>query len=528
MLTTKILSLGVLVIALLALAVHRLFVSKRYTNLLGLIAVIAFGFAYALFDQTIAPEISKVDLLSRFNLDPLKKINGSLFWLSVAYFCNALIKHFVYPRRLTWEGDSKVPLLMQYLVTVLIYLSAIILIVGLVYGQSITGLITASGAVLLVIAYSARAQIDEVFAGLAININAPFEKGDLIQLNDEWGYVKEIDWRSITYLDMDSNHVVVPNTKLAASKIRNLDRPRSLTRRVLHIRVEYNVPPRVVIDQCEAAMKECPHIVPHPWQFTCYVDSDEKGIQYRIHFYVRHFDDWWLASDEFINAIWYRFARKGIRFAQQRKLNFNSADEAARSLPGSAYDDATWRSLVERFNQVPMFEGMTPKDMEELARCAELHIIGPPEKIIRGGSMRSSMFLIASGSADVYEVDEKDNETLMATVGESETLGLMALLTGSPQKTTIRAKEECAVWEISSDSLHALFDRKPEIMEAIAASVARWQAEEDDAINAIAMNRQQEKRFIQQRTDRLSSRIAKFFQREVKQDDNSGEEYTNY
>jgi len=529
MLTTKFLSLAVLAIAFLALAAHRLFVSKRYSNLLGLVAVIAFGASYALFDQTIAIQVTKAKLLNWLDLDQLKKINGSLFWLSVAYFCNALIKHFVYPRRLTLEGDSKVPLLIQYLVTALVYLSAVILIVGLVYGQSITGLITASGAILLVIAYSARAQIDEVFAGLAININAPFEKGDLIQLNDEWGYVREIDWRSITYLDMDNNSVVVPNTKLAASKIRNLDRPRSLTRRVLHIRVEYNVPPRVVIDQCEAAMNECPHIVPHPWQFVCHVDNDEKGMQYRIHFYVRHFDDWWLASDEFMNAVWYRFARNGIRFAQQRKLNFNSADDAARSLPGSAYDDATWRSLVERFNQVPMFEGMTPKDMEELARSAELHIIGPPEKIIRAGSTRSSMFLIASGSADVFEVDENEKETLMATVGESETLGLMALLTGSPQKTTIRAKEECAVWEISSDSLHALFDRKPEIMEAIAASVARWQAEEDDAINAIAMSRQQEKQFIKQHTDRLSNRIAKFFQREVKQEEsNGGEEYTNF
>jgi CRP-like cAMP-binding protein len=383
--------------------------------------------------------------------------------------------------------------------------------------------------VLLVIGYSARAQIDEIFAGLAININAPFEKGDLIQLNDEWGYVKEIDWRSITYLDMDNNNVVVPNTKLAAGKIRNLDRPHALTRRVMHIRVEYNVPPRVVIDQCDAAMKECPHIEAHPWQHCSYQDSDEKGMRYRIAFYIRHVDDWWTGSDELMNAIWYRFARKGIRFAQQRKLNFSTPEGASRSIPGSAYDDATWRSLVERFNQVPMFEGMTSKDMEELARCAELHIIGPPEKIIRAGSTRASMFLIASGSADVYEVDERDKETLMATVGESETLGLMALLTGSPQKTTIRAKEECAVWEISSESLHGLFDRKPEIMEAIASSVARWQAEEDDALNAIAMNRQQEKRFIQQRTDRLSNRIAKFFQREIKQDEsNSGEEYTNY
>jgi len=505
MFTTNLVLLSFLALALLALAVQRLFITRRYSNLLGLVAVISFACAYTMFDGSIAPAVKRIDVLSWLDLDGFRKILGVLFWLSVAYFCNALIKHFVYPRRLTVD------------------------IVGLVYGQSITGLITASGAVLLVLAYSARAQIDEVFAGLAININAPFEKGDLIQLNDEWGYVKEIDWRSITYLDMDSNNVVVPNTKLAASKIRNLDRPRTLTRRVLHIRVEYNVPPRVVTEQCEAAMKECPHIVPHPWQSAVYLDQDETGIRYRLYFYVRHFDDWWLASDELMNAIWYRFARREIRFAQQRKLNYSSPEDATRSLPDSAYDDANWRSLVDRFNQVPMFDGMTSTDMEELARSARLRIIGPPEKIIEAGSSRSSMFLIASGSADVFEVDQHGHETLMATVGESETLGLMALLTGSPQKTTIRAKEESAVWEISSESLHAVFDKKPEVMDSIAASVARWQAEEDDAINAIEMNRQQERRFIQQRTDRLSDRIARFFQREVKQDEGaSGEEYTNY
>lgn len=527
MFTTKFVSLGLLALLFCGLLSHRLFVSNRYTNLLGLVAVITFGSSYAFYDHTVGVIIQSQSALSWVNDASLHRLFGSLFFISIAYFINALIQYFVYPRRLTWEGDSKVPLLMQYLVTVLLYLVAMILVVGFVFDQSITGLMAASGAVVLVIGYSARSMVDEIFAGLAINIKAPFEKGDLIQLNEEWGYVKEIDWRSITYLDMDNNYVVVPNTKLAASKIRNLDRPTSITRRIVYIRVEYNIPPKVVIDECNAAMSECPKIIPHPWNFTAYYDSDEKGMRYRAHFHVKHFDDWWLGSDQFINALWYRFARKGIRFAHQRKLNFMTQEDELRGMPESAFDDANWRALVDRFNQVPIFEGMTQDDTEEIARLAKLRIIGPPEKIIHAGSKRSSMFLIAFGSADVFEVDEFDNETLMATVGESETLGLMSLLTGSPQRTTIRAKEECAVWEISSDSLHALFDRKPEIMESIASSVAIWQTEEEDAIKNIAMNRQQEKLFLQRRTDRLSDRIAGFFQREIKQDE-SGEEFTNY
>lgn len=527
MFTSKFIALSFLAIVLFGLVWHRIFFSNRYANLLGLVSVFTFGAAYLFYPQTIASVFAASDSLQWFESLQLRKIFGAAFFLSTAYFINALIRYFVYQRRLTWEGDSKVPRLIQYVVTVVLYILAFTAILGVVYGKSITGVLAASGAAVLVIGYSARTMLDEVFAGIAVNIKAPFEKGDLIQLNDEWGYVKDIDWRSITYLDLDNNYVEVPNTKLAASKIRNLDRPTSVTRRVLYINVEYNIPPQVVIDECNAAMKECPKIIPHPWNFSAHYKNDEKGMQYRVHIHIKHFDDWWPASDQFMNALWYRFARKGIRFAHQRKLNFMTKEDEARWLRDSAFDDANWRTLVERFNQVPMFEGMTPTDTEELARSAELHIIGPPERVIRAGSKRTSMFLIASGSADVFEVDEQGNETLMATVGESETIGLMSLLTGRPQRTTIRAKAECAVWEIGSESLHALFDRKPEIMEEIAANVARWQAEEEDAIKSIAMSRQQEKQFIQQRTNRLSRRIAGFFQRELS-DENSGEEFTNY
>jgi len=136
------------------------------------------------------------------------------------------------------------------------------------------------------------------------------------------------------------------------------------------------------------------------------------------------------------------------------------------------------------------------------------------------------MFLIASGAADVYEVDRRGNETLMATMGESETLGLMSLLLGIPQKTTVRAKEECAVWEISSESLHALFDRKPEVMESIASNVARWQDEEAAALQAIQRSRAQERKAIQQRANRLNRGITRFFQRQIKEENN--EEYMDY
>lgn len=272
-------------------------------------------------------------------------------------------------------------------------------------------------------------------------------------------------------------------------------------------------------------MKECPHVFDHEWNDVCLVGFDDTGIKYRAAFHIRNYNDWWLASNEYFNALWYSFRRAGIRFGQQRSLNFSNDENADRELPTSALNDANWQALVEQFDQTPMFDSMNSEDMVELARCAELHVVGPPERIIRKGSKRSSMYLLASGKADVYEVDEAGKETWMAGIEEGETVGLMALLTGEPQHTTIRARTEVAVWEISSDSLHTLFERKPEVMDQIAAAVANWQAEEADALNAIQLSRQQAQNMIDKSRSTLYVRISRFFDRDKQQ---SGEGFSDF
>ena len=511
--------LGILVLVLLVQRIRR----RRGVRIpLGISAITFFGLNYLMAEQ-IHPITQYIPMLGETEF---QHGFATAFWLAIAYTCNVFIKRFVYLRRLTVEGDPKVPLIIQYLVTVLLYMVAVMIIVKLVYNQQIFAIAATSGALAIVLGYSARAVLEEIFAGIAINFSSPFEKGDLIQLNDEWATIKDIDWRSITYLDMDNNYVVVPNSVVAASKIRNLDRPDGVTRRLCYFMVEYNVPPKVVIDQAQDAMKECPHILDHAWNEVSLNGFEAGGIKYRAAFHIKDYNAWWLSSNEYFNALWYRFKREGIRFAQQRHLNYQGAENADRGLPSSSLEDSNWRALVERFDQTPMFDGITKEDMGELARNAELHVVGPPEKIIRAGSNRTSMYLIAAGEADVYEVDEDGNETWMAGVGEGETVGLMSLLTGTPQRTTVRARTETAVWEISSESLHTLFDRKPEVMDNIAKAVVQWQADEDDAVSTIQMNRAQENTFMKKRASSLSDRIGRFFDKDKK--DDSAETYTEF
>lgn len=520
MILIKTVTLALSAIFFAATLALRLSGQKKVHLYLGLSALNLFSFCYLFFDvfAWIIPEIW---------IEKSRLAIPTLWWFSLAFVVNALINRFFYQRHLTLDGQPTVPLLLQHLVTIFVYLITLMIVMRSIFGESIITIVTASGAVALVFGYSSRTVLDEIFSGLAIYANKPFKKDDLIQLNDEWGYVKDINWRSMTYLDMDQNEVVVPNTTVATSKIRNLDRPGVMTRRTLFFRAEYNIPPKIVVGECEAAMKDCPHIAPHPWNFVSFFSFDEKGMNYKLHFHVTHYDHWYVASDELVNAIWYRFARKGIRFAHQRHLNFTTSEDEKQGLPNSAYDDANWRDLIERFKQVPMFEGMIKEDMEELAESAKWHIFGPPERIVQAGSLSTSMFIIVSGLVDVYEVDVAGTETWMMSAGDSECIGIMSLLTGAPQRTTCRAKTETVLWEITSESLHTLFERKPPIMENIARNVAKWQTEENEALNTIEMNRQQENAVIKKRAHSLSELITHFFDRRD-DDDDRNKKYVNY
>ena len=80
--------------------------------------------------------------------------------------------------------------------------------------------------------------------------------------------------------------------------------------------------------------------------------------------------------------------------------------------------------------------------------------------------------------ADVFKVMDDGVEIKMDELDLGQPVGIMAILTGSLQKTIIWAAVETAAWEISSDGLHAIFERRPIAVEHIAESVSKWHAEE--------------------------------------------------
>lgn len=93
-------------------------------------------------------------------------------------------------------------------------------------GISITPLLTALGVGGLAVALALQDTLSNLFAGLQILATKNIQPGDFIQLEtaDE-GVVMDISWRTTTIRALSNRIIIIPNSKLAASTVRNFSKP---------------------------------------------------------------------------------------------------------------------------------------------------------------------------------------------------------------------------------------------------------------------------------------------------------------
>jgi CRP-like cAMP-binding protein len=74
----------------------------------------------------------------------------------------------------------------------------------------------------------------------------------------------------------------------------------------------------------------------------------------------------------------------------------------------------------------------------------------------------------------------------LATLGPGDYFGEMSLLTGAPRSATIRAVEETRLVVLGKEALRPLLVADPTVLERLSKTLARRQAEREDAIHRAA------------------------------------------
>ena len=135
--------------------------------------------------------------------------------------------------------DDELMPLFQKLSNIIIYFAGIMFLLKM-WNIDITPLLASAGIMGFVIAFAAQDTLSHLFGGISIYFDKPFKVGDRVQLESgEIGDVLEIGIRSTRIKTFDETVVILPNSKIANSKIINYNQPASKIKEKIKIGVAY-------------------------------------------------------------------------------------------------------------------------------------------------------------------------------------------------------------------------------------------------------------------------------------------------
>ncbi len=402
---------------------------------------------------------------------------SALFFLLASLGRSAflLLIHVVLARRLA----TSLPRIVQDIIQIGVY-SLVGLVTLRAAGVEPGSLLATSALLTAVVGLSLQDTLGNMFAGLAIQAERPFQVGDWIQFDEKEehvGKVMEINWRATRLVTLDLVELTVPNNVLAKAALSNFSRPRRLARRSVYVVAPYSIPPGRVRRLLIEVAASVPGVVSTPGPSALVLDFTERGVKYWVRYFLHDFQRRQEIAGEIRQRIWYALSREQVDIPpplRHVELHQLTAEADQRSREEAAL------ARYERLAQVEILKPLSEPLMKRLAALAELRLYAEGEFIIRQGDAGEELFIVAAGRVRVLvQRDGADHE--VAELDAGKFFGEMSLMTGAPRAASVQTKTECQVIVVGKTAFHQIIEQNPNVLADISAILAERYDDLDEA-----------------------------------------------
>jgi CRP-like cAMP-binding protein len=126
----------------------------------------------------------------------------------------------------------------------------------------------------------------------------------------------------------------------------------------------------------------------------------------------------------------------------------------------------------EALARLPFLSSATPAQIDKLAQGVRSIRYGKGEILFHQNDPGDELFLISSGTLDIFVMNGRQVEEKIASVGVDSFVGERSLLTGEPRSATARAAGDCSVFVIGKVAMGELLREHPALAEQIAQTMA--------------------------------------------------------
>ncbi len=377
-------------------------------------------------------------------------------------------------------------------------------------GFNLSSIIATSAVLTAVIGFSLQDTLGNVIGGLALQTDSSIAVGDWIKVGDLSGKVVDIRWRYTAIETRNWETVIIPNGVLVKGNVTVLGRRRGEPlqwRRWVWFNVDFRHPPADVITAVETALRATPleHVAAEPAPNCIVMDFTESFARYAVRYWLTDLaaDD---PTDSRVRArIYYALERASVPLSIPAHALFVT-EESPERRERKAKEDAEKKTRA--LGSVDLFGQLPAAERERLAETLRWAPFARGEALTRQGAQAHWLYIITEGEA-VVRVRVDDEEREVAALAPGDFMGEMSLLTGAPRAATVIAKTDVACWRLDKAAFQALLERRPELAEEVAETLASRQVELESVRENLSHDAK-ERRKLARRGD-LSDRIRGYF-----------------
>ncbi len=425
--------------------------------------------------------------------------------LVLAMAITRLVVWMAYDLTIFRRRRIEVAKVLKDLTVIVFYLMAVVVILRHTLNINLASLIATSAVVTIIIGLALQETLANMFAGLSLQAEKPYDIGDWIQFDQYTGMVTEVSWRSTVIRTIGRDQVTIPNSVIAKSPLINHSRPTSLHARLLRVGVHYDVPPNAVKETLLRALRDDPEV---SWEIEPEIRLVEYGdfaVNYEMRFFINDYARYKQIEDRILTRVWYHLKRAGmpipfpIRDVFMRQITDETEAREARN---------TRARVADALKQADFLSPLSNAEFDALAARLAIHRAFRGETIIRQGEPGDSCFIIRSGQATVL-VAAPEGEQAVSTLGPGQVFGEMSLMTGVERTATVRALTDMEIIRIGKDDFAHILSANPDIAVKISAILARRHLELDAKRKEITEAGR--KADLESRTSHLIAKIKDFF-----------------
>ena len=340
---------------------------------------------------------------------------------------------------------------------------------------NIVGLVTTSAILTAVIGLAAQEALKDLFAGIMLRVESPFEEGDYIELGDEInGWVDSLTLLSTRLRHVHGALITLPNNEIWQKAMRKFS-PRGPIARELHIHLDRELPPNQATELLLQVAERSRLVLAKPEPQAIVYSYHDFGITYELEVWQEDptdigYDD---LRGELLSQIWYALERIGQRVPFPIR-EFRLREGASHPEETANYN---LNDKVSILRNSTLFSHLSDPQLENLANLTRCIRFAEGEQIVSEEDEGDTLFQIVRGKVAVLKTLAGGEVRQLAQLDAPSIFGEMSVFNEEPRSATVKALEQCIVLEVERADLRPLIENDPAVMEKLAQIISQRRGE---------------------------------------------------